>query len=166
MMKMKNYKRLKDNSGLALVEAMIATSLVLALLISLFAVHNIYLRIALANSNDVKATFLAEEALEVLRFFRDASWENIDSLVNGTNYSLTFNLGSWATTTSNIYIDSMFERRVVLSAVYRDGSSRIVESGGTLDPETRKITVNVSWLKRGATTTKSIATYLSNLLEE
>jgi len=166
-MKFKRNPNKNSNPGLTLVEVLIATSIILVFLLALFGVHNLYLRTALSNGEVIKATELAEESLEVMRFLRDSDWAtNIASLSLDTNYFLVFGAGNWQTTTANIWVDNTFERKVVLSAVYRDGSGDIVSSGGTLDPDTILVVSSVSWSKVGATTTKSVSTYLTNLFDE
>ncbi len=134
------------NKGLTLVEVVIASAIILAAIVTLLGVHTLYLKVALANTDSVKAAFLLEEGIEETRYLRDDSWSaNIAGLTS--------------TTTS---IDN-FERMVTLSAVYRDSNGDIVSSGGTLDTNTKLITSSVSWMVNGATTTKSISTYLTNL---
>lgn len=163
MMKSNNSS---SNSGLALVEVLIATAIVLAFLLALFTVNNLYLKTAFSNTGSVKATFLAEESLEVMRFLRDLSWDNISVLTPGANYHLTFESNLWQTTVVNVFIDNLFERVVTLSEVYRDASGDIVSNGGTLDPDTRLITATVSWKVGSATTTRSVSTYLSKIRDE
>jgi len=161
----KSYQ--KTNYGLTLVEVLIATSIILVFLLALLGVHNFYLRTALSSGEVIKAGQLAEESLEVMRFLRDSNWDsNIAPLSLDTDYGLVFNAGTWQTSTTNLWIDNVFERKVTLSAVYRDSSGDIVSSGGTLDPGTVLLVSSVSWLKVGATTTKSVSTYLTNLYNE
>ncbi len=154
------------NLGLTLVEVLVATSIILAFLLGLLGAHSLYLRTAFSNGEVIKASMLAEESLEAIRFLRDSSWDtNILPLSLDTDYYLVFNAGSWQTSTENIFVDNLFERKVRFSAVYRDASSDIITSGGTLDPDTLLVVSGVSWLKSGATTTKSISTYLTNILD-
>ncbi|MEK9171925.1 MAG: prepilin-type N-terminal cleavage/methylation domain-containing protein [Patescibacteria group bacterium] len=152
------------NSGLTLVEVLIATSVILVFLLAFSSVHNLYLKTAFSNGEVIKATELAEESLEVVRFLRDSSWNtNIAPLSLDTDYYLVFEGGEWQVTTTEALIDSLFERVVTLSAVYRDTSADIVSGGGTLDPGTLLVVSNVSWSRGGATTTKSISTYITNI---
>lgn len=163
---MKDFNR-NFNNGLTLVEVLIATSIILVFLLALFGAHSLYLRTAFSNGEVIKAAELAEESLEAMRFLRDSSWNtNIASLTLETDYGLIFSAGSWQVSATDIWVDSIFERTVTLSAVYRDASGDIVSSGGTLDPNTVLVASSVSWSERGATTTKSISTYLTNLLDE
>lgn len=154
------------NEGLTLVEVMIATSIILVFLLALFGTHNMYLKTAFSGAKAVKAAYLAEEGIEVARFLRDSSWEtNIVAFSTAIDYSLVFESGLWRATTTDIFIDDIFERKIVLSEVYRDSSAKIVSSGGTLDPNTRMVTVAISWESGAATTTKSISTYITNLFD-
>lgn len=155
-----------SNSGLTLVEVVVATSIILAFLLVLFGVNNLYLRTAFLNTGSIKATFLAEEGLEAVRFLRDASWtDNLASLTLSTNYSLSLESNSWQISSTNIFIDGTFERLITFSDVYRDSSGDIVSSGGTLDPNTKLVTANVSWQRGTATTTKSVSTYITNIFD-
>lgn len=160
---MTNFNK-NPNSGLTLVEVLIAASIILVFLLAFSGVHNLYLKIALSNGEVIKATELAEESLEVVRFLRDSSWNtNIASLSLDTDYYLVFEGGEWQVTTTEALIDNLFERVVTLSAVYRDASADIASGGGTLDPGTLLVVSSVSWSRGGATTTKSISTYITNI---
>lgn len=155
-----------SNSGLTLVEVLIATSMILVFLLAFSGVHNLYLKTAFSNGEVVKATELAEESLEVVRFLRDSSWNtNIAPLSLDTDYYLVFEGGGWQVTTTKTPIDTIFERVVTLSAVYRDVSADIISGGGTLDPDTLMVVSSVSWSRGGVATTKSISTYLTNLFD-
>lgn len=163
----KSNNNSNEDRGLTLVEVLVATSIILIFLVALFLTHNLYLKIAFSNRSAVKAIALAEESLEAMRFLRDSSWSaNLVPLSLGTNYGMIFGLGTWQTTTTDIWVDDTFERVITLSAVYRDASGGIVSTGGTLDPDTLLVVSRVSWPNNsGATTTKSISTYLTNLFE-
>ncbi len=160
---MKNLNK-NFSSGLTLVEVIIATSIILVFLLAFSSVHNLYLKTAFSNGEIIKATELAEESLEVVRFLRDSSWNtNIAPLSLDTDYYLVFDAGNWQVTTTDIWMDNAFERKIRLSAVYRDASADIVSNSGTLDPGTLMVVSSVSWSRGGATTTKSISTYITNI---
>jgi len=153
------------SKGLSLVEVVIATSIILVFFMALVGVYNTYIQRVRANIDTVKAIYLTEEGIEAVKFLRDSGWTaNITPLTIGSNYYLNFSGGMWKTTTSNIYTDGVFERKLVFQNASRDPvTSDIVTSGGTVDNNLRLVTVSVSWLNHGATTTKSISTYITNL---
>src|SRR3989344_5170826 len=52
--------------------------------------------------------------------------------------------------------------RSALDDVYRHGGEDITESG-TLDPDTKKVTVSVSWRAQSGTSTRSLSIYMTNM---
>lgn len=153
-----------SKNGFTLVEVIVATSIILVFLSAMLGAYNLYLQMALTNTEKVKATFLLEEGIEAMKLIRDTSWTSgIANLGNNTPYSLAFSGTAWSATTTHSYVDGVFERYVTLAAVERNASSEIVSSGGTVDADTRLITVTVSWNDRGATSTRSLSTYLTNI---
>jgi len=161
----KNYIFQKKNNskhGIGLIEIVIGVAV---LTVSLFAISSFYARslgVSQKTTHLVQASFLLEEGLEVARLLRDESWQNIASLTSGTEYYLTFSGSNWATSTTSTLVDNLFERVIIVQDVNRDLSDDIVSSGGILDPNTKQVTVSVSWQEDGETTTHSISTYLTN----
>lgn len=150
-------------TGFSLIEVAITVSLFTLIILALSSTFAFAVKSGSENVTKAKATLLAEEGLEAMRFLRDASWSsNIAARTAGSPYYLSWNNG-WAISSENIFIDSLFERRVAVADVYRDGAQNIVASGGSLDPNIRKVTVEVSWHSHGATTTRSVSTYLANV---
>ena len=159
------YKNKKNQKGFGLLEIVIGLSLISVSFFALFLVSQMSLKVSGENLNIVKASFLAEEGLEAIRVFRDSGWDTYIGALNvDSDYYFEFNGITWLSTTTNAYIDGIFERKFVLSSVYRNAADDISVSG-TPDPNTKKITVFISWLTRSGTTTRSISTYLSNLFE-
>jgi Tfp pilus assembly protein PilV len=155
---------LQKERGFTLVEVLISAAIILASVVALIGVHSLYMRTALSNNESIQAAYLAEEGIEVVRFWRDLSWRNrIETVPLNNAYGLVQSGTGWATSTSR-YV-GRFDRRVTLFAVERNASNDIVASGGTVDPNTLLVTSEVSWAKGGATTTKSISTYITDLYE-
>ena len=157
---------LKTNqSGFGIVEILVASVIISLVIVGLHATTAQALRLVQQSTKRTQAMFLAEETIEVLRSQRDSSWaSSIGTLSSGTDYFLEFNGSVWSITTTNIFIDNLFERKFLLEAVYRDGNDDIAGSG-TLDPSTKKIIVSVSWSAQTGTTTQSISTYITDLFE-
>lgn len=157
-------KKLNDglSKGFGLIEIIIGSTI---LTISLIAISTYFQKTLQLNQDSGKTTqasFLLEEGIEVVKFFRDTSWTNISGLNVGTYYFLRFDGVKWATTSSNVFVDNIFERKFVINSVSRDADDDIT-SGGMIDTDTKKVTVSVSWLGRNGTTTKSISTYITNI---
>ena len=151
------------NRGFGLIEIVIGSAVLATSLLGISAYYQQSLKVSRSTAQIVQGSLMLEESLEVAKFFRDTSWINISTPVTGTTYYLLFSGTNWATSTTNTFIDGMFERTIRFDDVYRDGTDDIVTSGGTLDTGTRKVTATVSWRDQSATTTKTISTYLTNI---
>lgn len=147
---------------MSLVEVIVGAAITTLILSGLIAAYQLYFKTTLANLRHVQAAFLTEENAEALRFLRDGSWSNLSALTADTTYYLVFQNGNWQITTNNIFVDEIFERKFVLNNVNRDANDDIA-SLGTLDPNTKRVTVSIAWSTGLATTTKSLEFYLTNL---
>ena len=152
--------------GFTLLEILIGAGIITASFLGVLTVLDRLTKTSQQMVNLTQANFLLEEGLEAARIWRDTGWANLGNWPSGTDYYLIWNGSSsnWATSTSNTFLDGKFERKIGLSAVSRDDSSDdITMSGGTDDPGTKLITMSVAWWNNGATTTKTISTYLTDL---
>ena len=150
--------------GFSLVEVVVAVSVIALALVALTTGFNRFLRSELDNTTDIKAILLLEEGMEITRLFRDDSYNSsLNIFTINTPYYFSFNNGAWsATTTPQTYIDGLFDRQFSLSSVYRDSNNDIA-SLGTIDVNTKKVTVSVSYSLHGATTTRLLSAYFTNL---
>lgn len=156
-----------SKKGFGLLEIVISVAIIGSTVFALSFVFLIANRLELKASNQIRANFLAEESLEVLRLLRDGSWSwHLANLNTTTTYYLSFNAvnSSWSITTSNPgLIDGIFARSFTVAAVNRDGAHDIVGSGGSPDTSTKKFNVSVSWAERGTYSTTTVSTYLSDM---
>lgn len=160
------FEKTKCRRGSILVEAVIGSAVFLTVLLALVSAFTTAVKTAAGNTEKIQAAFLAEEGMEIIRLLRDNGWSaNIASHPSGEVFYLSFDGTAWQATSANGYIDGKFERKASLHDVYRDGSKNIVSSGGSLDAETKRAAVSISWLSAGATTTKSLETYLTNIFK-
>lgn len=156
--------KIKKNEGFGLLEIAISVGVISLSLFSLASVSNLALNLAEESVRNTQAAFLMEEGAEAIKILRDSGWSaNISPLVSGADYYLDFSGNSWRATSTNIYVDGIFERKFSLQNVSRDSGDRIVSSGGAPDPGTKKLAVYVAWRSRLATTTQTISAYITNL---
>lgn len=149
--------------GFSLLEVIIGLAILLIAIFSLLAVSQISLKLLSKSSHNIKAAFLLEEGIEAIKILRDSSWTtNIGSLSPGVSYYLEFSDSVWRSTTTKSYIDNIFERNFIIGNVYRNTDGDIAASG-TADPNTKKVSVFVSWPERQQTITKSVSAYITNI---
>lgn len=155
--------KLKASHGFGLLEVVIGVSIISVSLFSLIIVIQGAMVMIARSTEEIQASFLLEENMESIRIMRDSGWaSNIAELSTSTAYYFDFSGSTWLATTSNIYIDGLFEKSFIVDDVYRDINHDIAQIG-TLDTNTKKITSKVAWSTRLGTTTKTISTYMTNL---
>ncbi len=152
----------KNEAGMSLVEVVVAAALCVSTVLGIVGAFIFAVREARENVSRVQAAYLAEEGLEAARIVRDNGWtSNIASRTAGASYYLAFDGSTWQATTTATTTGE-FTRTAVFDTVYRDASNNIVSSG-TSDANSKKVTVTVSWPRGAGTSTRSLATYLTNL---
>jgi Tfp pilus assembly protein PilV len=149
-------------NGFGMIEVVLGISIIFLAFFGVIAVAQFSVRVSGESTNNVKAVFLMEEGMEALKNLRDRGWSNISSLTADTNYFFNFTGSAWATSAANVFVDGFYERKFKLENVYRNANQDIATSG-TLDPNTKKATVYVSWRTQSGTTTRSVSAYLLNL---
>ncbi len=153
----------RASRGFGLIEMIIGSAI---LSIALLSVSNFFRstnRASTLTQAAVQGDYLLEEGIETVKLFRDAGYASgLGKLSTTTNYYFSWNGTSWATTTVDTLIDGKFERKLAVTDVKRDVNSDTASSG-TYDPDTKLVTVSVSWRDYMGTTTRSIQTYVTNI---
>jgi len=161
------HKKKSLMMGFGMIEVVVAVAIIGVAFTALFDVYASYLRVQFANTRIVKAGFLIDEGLEIVRLFRDTSWSSqISNKTIGTEYYFAWTGAAWQTTTTPQTVDTLYTRKVVFSNAYRDSSDRLVSSGGTLDLDTRGYAVTVTWPTNtgaSATTSRQVSSYITNM---
>lgn len=152
--------------GFGMVEIIIGATV---LSVSLLGISNFFqstLAVSHTTSAMVQGGYLLEEGVEVVKLFRDEDYSsNIAQMSTTTPTYVAWDGTAWATSTVNTFIDGKFERSIIAGEVTRDAGGDIASSG-TFDPNTKLITVTVAWQTKGATTTKTIQTYITNIFND
>lgn len=163
-MNKKIKERLNIKKGVGLVEVLVAVFIFTIILSSLILISNMYLSGAGDNLKLTQAAYLAEEGVEAVKVIRDNNWTNISDINLGQSYYLYFSTASstWQATTTVIYVDD-FIRSFVLEEVKRNADGDISDFGDT-DLKTKKLIVFVSWFGKTGETTKSLKTYITDIV--
>lgn len=140
------------------MEVIIASAIVLLISIVLISANLSYYRTSASNLKNIKATYLIEEGIEVANFLKNNDWLSLGDI--NTDYYLVWSGLAWSATTSQTYVDQVFNRKYITENVYRDANSDIALNG-TVDENTRKLTVQVSWQD---TQTNNITKFISSYL--
>ncbi len=159
------YTQLRKR-GISVVEVAIGVSI--AALAITFTAHAItrFASSGRESAERVQAALLAEEGVELMRYLRDDSWTNLESMTNGTAYYLTVSTTTISTSTTPSLIEGKYTRTITTSAVYRAtaGKDIVASTSGvakSVDSHTKLVTVDVTW--GTPVSTVSLATYLTNI---
>jgi hypothetical protein len=150
--------------GFGLIDIIIASAIISFIIFSLVQVEILSIRLSQIASDRTNAGFLIQESIEAVHFMRDGSWNGyIEPFSQGTENFLAWDGLNYVfvNETPNLINDKFF-RTIVFEEVTRDAQDDIQDSG-IVDPLTKKVIVNVSWLYRGATTTEQAEFYLTDL---
>lgn len=137
----KNFKKRKSQAGQSLVELLVAIGLLTLILPALFTGLAATRGGRVQQEQRLQATAHLKQTQEAVRSIAERGWSNVTT--NGT-YHPTISNGQWILS-SGIQGISGFSLSVDIADTYRDSSGAIVESGGTLDPSTKKVVSSVSW---------------------
>jgi len=104
------------------------------------------------------ASSYATAGLEAVRAIRDDSFDNLNNMDKS---GLEFSNDKWKLSGESDSFD-IYKRVISISDVSRDGDGNIVSSGGTMDPDMKKIVSVVSWTdSSNQTASTELETYLS-----
>ncbi|HBT81815.1 hypothetical protein A3B26_01630 [Candidatus Giovannonibacteria bacterium RIFCSPLOWO2_01_FULL_48_47] len=168
-----NKKRacLPARQGFGLLEIVLAVSLVAGSLLALVAVFLLAQSTVEFSNQKLQVAFLLEEGLEVLRHLRDSGWnQNIALLSPNTDYYLSFDpaLFQWSVVgLAPAPISGLFTRSFRIENVSRDGTANIetIYNPANDDPDTKKITMKVSWNFKGREELLTLEGYLTDLFD-
>lgn len=143
------------SKGFSLVELVIALAIFTIAIssVAFFAAESFR---ASANSRvKIKVAGYTQEVASAIVSMKDTSWGTILAASDGNPKHLVFSDGRYSLAEGAIVIDGItYEIRI--TDVYRDTQGSVVESGGTLDPHSRLVTTEASWLDSlGETTSLS-----------
>lgn len=151
---------LNGNKGVSIVEILVISAIIGTAFVSLLGLATLSLKSSTLIKETTQAENIAKETIEAVRNFRDGTdWDTdgLGTLTSGISYYPEINITEWTLTPGEETING-FTRKVIFNNVLRDGSNNIVETGGANDPDTKKVTVTVSWKEREV----EIITYLTN----
>ena len=136
---------MRSTQAITLVEALVAVAIIGIILVFVMQTQTLFFASARTSMETTKATYLAEEGQELVRYLRDADWNQIAALSTGSPHY--FNVtGSGVTITSTPeVIDSRYTRSFTLTSLSRSASGDFVSSGGTSDTGSRVVTVDIDW---------------------
>ena len=136
-----NMGALRNNKeGFSILEAVIAMALFMLLATAVVGIFVIGSQGSKQGVEYVVAAGYLQEATEAVRSIRNRDYAEITA---GT-YGLDTSSGYYEFDGTSDVLDE-YTRTITIEDVERDGSNNIVASGGADDPNTKRVTVNITW---------------------
>lgn len=154
----------KSERGVGIIDILVSIAVITLAFWSFYQVAVLGVRVKQESERRDTAVFLAQEAIETVRFARDGSWStNIAPLALGTDYYVSASGTQWVfSTTDPGLINNLYTRTVRFDQVLRDTITDDISASGVEDIDTREVTVTVFW--GGEPKNYEIVTYLTNFL--
>jgi len=150
----------KNQKGSLLVEIVIVAGIIVGSLVAILGLAAFFLTTSQIVQQTSQATALAQETLEIARNVRDgAGWA---AIITGGPYhpEQSGSPAAWILA-SGAEVVGNFTRQIMFEGVYRDASDNI-SSSGTLDPDTIKAIVQVTWQERERNHQVEFSAYFTN----
>lgn len=152
--------------GFSVIEILILITVLVSVMGVFIGFASFSLQSSIAYKQTAQANALLQEAMEATRNFRDAvAWnDGLGVMATGIAYypkKSADNPPKWQMLQGQETI-GIFTRSVTFANGQRDGQSNVVESGGTPDPNTKKVTAQVSWSEHSRSHSVSLVSYLTN----
>jgi hypothetical protein len=154
---------MKFKKGSTIVEVIVAASILAVVSLAFLGAFSVLARFHQKDMDSIKGGLLAEEGLEAARLIKSGGWSVLSGIPSATTRYFALGTSTWGVTTTPEIIDGSFYRSFRVNQVSRDSSDDIVTSGGTVDPDTILLESTVSWNWRGATTSVTYKTYVTNI---
>ncbi|MDO8577312.1 MAG: type II secretion system protein [Candidatus Wildermuthbacteria bacterium] len=165
------------NKGISVIEILIVIAVIGIAFSSILGVATLSLRQVGDTDLEARAQALAKETLEAVMNYRDGNaWDTDDPLdlydglgIVQLNTSYYPKMSSdipakWQLLQGQEQVEN-FTRTVEFQSVSRDSNSDIVQTGGTVDSNTKKVLAAVSWQDRGSSRQVSLQMYITNWKE-
>src|SRR3989338_2601943 len=138
------------NSGLGLVEMVIVVALIATAFTALFQFVLLERSTKSVAREELAAYTILREALEAVRGVRDAAyWDAFDDFALSTPFYPEVIGDQWQLSAENPGDIGIYTRWIAFNEVRRDGNDNVVESGGSVDTDSRRATSYVTWTTVG-----------------
>lgn len=138
-------RAIKLIKAFSLVELLVAVALFTAIvmIVSTFAIEAV--RATANTSKRNNAIYKIKEVSNAFTIIKNDMWSMITSSTNDGDKHLLFENNKYSLVDGPDDLDGV-TYAINISDVYRDINGNIIESGGTLDPHTRKAIITASWI--------------------
>ena len=151
----------QKTKGFMMLEVLLVASIMTLSVLAVMSVAQKSIYVSRLALDATAASFLLEEGAEVVRILRDDTWNNISSLSTSTDYYADFSGGWTLSLTPNTL--GMYTRKIRFENVNRNDTTDDIVPSGTNDPNSRFVTVTVTWTNGGNVVNKTLSFYIFDI---
>jgi hypothetical protein len=150
-------------SGFLLIDALIGVTIA-SLLSVVFLTIIFNASVGSTHARDRFSASLTElEVYEVLVSLAQDDFDAVLTAAISCPCYVEHDGSTWSIESGTETIGGRFERTFTVDTVNRDGAGDIVESGGSLDPDTLEINITANWTTRGVAKTENLTAYIHRI---
>ncbi len=136
---------MKYNEGFGIIEIIIAVSIFVIIAVSAVSTVIGSFSTNRLGDEETEATVFAEQGLEAAKSIKNRGWTTPFLATNcATACGIGTSGSAWAWSGTN-NVSGKFTRIIQVLPVQRNNAGNVVDSGGTNDPDTKKIVSTVNW---------------------
>jgi Tfp pilus assembly protein PilV len=140
--------------GISVVEIIIAAGIIAVSVTGIAGAIQIYSKIVYQNTRQAQAVLALDEGAEAIQYLRDTSFQtHIELATINQEYSIYWNGTGYELGTTTILLPYDMTRTVSFDEIERDTQDQIVLSGGTVDSNTKKAIITITWPYKDETKT-------------
>jgi prepilin-type N-terminal cleavage/methylation domain-containing protein len=148
----------KNTKGFSLVELVVALAIFVIIIGGMAALIIGGHLSNFENEKRLQANAVLTETWEAIRAIRNGDWNDI---TNGS-HGLTHSNGYWEFSGDSDEQNGI-TRQITVSGIWRDADGNILEGGGEMDTDSKKIQIQISWHPlEGQDQSFTLNTYLHN----
>lgn len=154
------------NKGYGLIEIIVAVSLFATIAtVGIIVIVGSFTTNRLGEEH-TQASLFAQEGIEAARSMKNQGWNSVFLATDcSAGCGVSSGGGSWLWSGSQNAWENL-SRIITVEEVLRDGSGTIVTSGGTADPDTRRVVSTVTWdFTPTRENTVELITYFTNFVK-
>ena len=160
------FKYPTQTKGVTIVEILVGVSLLALIVVFITHTLNLYFSTGTLLQEKTRASYLAYEGQEIMRYIRDEDWTVVSALTLDTTHYFDVGAATMTTTATPELIDGTYTRSVIVHNTYRDANDDLVASttvGASIDTGGRIVVTKVQWGADNEIRLESLLTNIFNI---
>ena len=164
-MEKSSNNKIINMKAFGMIEVLISLAIASIVLLTFTSLNVYNIKISRANTTRLKANMYLQELIEVAKDLEQSDWDAIVNSPCSTACHPQIQGNAWILVLGAETLENSYTRSVKFEEVRRDQlafPNTIVDSGGVIDPDTKKSIAEISWNDGFQNRTLTLETYVYN----